>query len=229
MPTAPKISVYLEAGAKRIFACAIDWPGWSRSGRDEASALQALADYGKRYGSAIGSARLGFQPAHDAGSFEIVERIQGDMTTDFGTPGRIPAADERPVDQTELYRLQGIEKAGWRAFDRIAAAAAGRSLRLGARGGGRDRKKIIEHVVGAEHAYATALGVKLPFLSSTSTPEELEEFRRALLKGVESSAHGELPKQGPRGGRRWPARYFVRRSVWHLLDHAWEIEDRLQG
>jgi len=25
----------------------------------------------------------------------------------------------------------------------------------------------------------------------------------------------------------WPARYYVRRAAWHVLDHAWEIEDRL--
>lgn len=25
--------VYLEAGKKRVFACAADWPGWCRSGR----------------------------------------------------------------------------------------------------------------------------------------------------------------------------------------------------
>ena len=31
---------------------------------------------------------------------------------------------------------------------------------------------------------------------------------------------------GPRGGKRWSARYFVRRAAWHVLDHAWEIEDR---
>lgn len=31
--------VYLEAGTKRVFACAADWPGWCRSGRDEEQAL----------------------------------------------------------------------------------------------------------------------------------------------------------------------------------------------
>jgi len=25
----------------------------------------------------------------------------------------------------------------------------------------------------------------------------------------------------------WPARYYVRRAAWHVLDHAWEIVDRL--
>jgi lambda repressor-like predicted transcriptional regulator len=24
----------------------------------------------------------------------------------------------------------------------------------------------------------------------------------------------------------WPPRYAVRRGVWHVLDHAWEIEDK---
>ena len=24
----------------------------------------------------------------------------------------------------------------------------------------------------------------------------------------------------------WPARYAARRIAWHVLDHAWEIEDR---
>jgi hypothetical protein len=27
--------VYLETGQKRVFAAAVDWPGWCRSGRDE--------------------------------------------------------------------------------------------------------------------------------------------------------------------------------------------------
>jgi hypothetical protein len=35
-----------------------------------------------------------------------------------------------------------------------------------------------------------------------------------------------MPKQGPRGGKLWQPRYFVRRSAWHILDHVWEIEDR---
>jgi hypothetical protein len=27
-------------------------------------------------------------------------------------------------------------------------------------------------------------------------------------------------------GGRWPLRYAVRRSAWHVLDHAWEVEDK---
>lgn len=223
-----KTGIYLETGSKRTFASALDWPGWSRGGPDEAAAVQALLEYGKRYQKAISSARLGFEPPRDIGGLKVVERLKGDTTTDFGSPGRIPATDEAPVNETELKRLQAILKASWRTFDKVAAASRGKKLRLGPRGGGRDLQKIVEHVFGGEHAYATALGWKLPFLDADATAEELREFRKGILQGLTASAHGELPLRGPRGGRRWPARYFVRRAAWHVLDHAWEIEDRLK-
>src|SRR5512138_1791962 len=224
-----KTEVYLEVGSKRIFACAVDWPGWARNGKDEATALQALLDYGQRYKSAISSARLGFVPLEDARSFKVVERVKGDMTTDFGTPGSVPAVDSAPLDESALRRLEAMLKACWRTFDRTAATAQGKTLRLGPRGGGRDRQKMLEHVIGAEHSYATRLGAQLPEVPSNATAEELARFRKGVLQGLAASAHGEIPELGPRGGKRWPARYFVRRSAWHLLDHAWEIEDRLEG
>jgi hypothetical protein len=37
------------------------------------------------------------------------------------------------------------------------------------------------------------------------------------------------PSDGsPLGGKRWPSRYAARRIAWHALDHAWEIEDRIE-
>ena len=48
-----------------------------------------------------------------------------------------------------------------------------------------------------------------------------------LLEGLQASAAGRIPAKGPRGGARWTPSYFVRRTAWHVLDHAWEIEDRL--
>ena len=48
-----QIDIYVESGKKRTFAGAIEWPGWCRSGRDEASALQALFEYGPRYARAL--------------------------------------------------------------------------------------------------------------------------------------------------------------------------------
>jgi hypothetical protein len=48
-----------------------------------------------------------------------------------------------------------------------------------------------------------------------------------VLEAMQAGRNGELPKEGPRGGKIWPVRFYVRRAVWHTLDHAWEIEDRI--
>jgi hypothetical protein len=43
------IEVVIEATPRKTFASAIDWPGWSRSGKTEELALEALAAYARRY------------------------------------------------------------------------------------------------------------------------------------------------------------------------------------
>jgi hypothetical protein len=92
------IDVYLEIGKKRTFAGAIDWPGWCRIGRDEGSALQALVDYGPRYARILSATPLGFQAPADASALAVVERLEGNATTDFGAPAVAPSSDTRPVD-----------------------------------------------------------------------------------------------------------------------------------
>ena len=48
----------------------------------------------------------------------------------------------------------------------------------------------------------------------------------AIQAALDSAVRVGLPEKGPRGGAIWPAAYFVRRVAWHVLDHAWELEDR---
>jgi hypothetical protein len=228
MPRSPtKIDVSLEAGDKRVFASALEWPGWSRSGRDEAAALQVLADYGPRYARVLRATRLGFHTPADAAAFTVVETLKGNATTDFGAPGLAPSADARPVDDDELRRLQVILKACWRAFDAAAAAAEGRTLSVGPRGGGRALGGVVEHVQGAEASYLSQLGAKLRLAETDPLDEKVRLTRQAILKALPAAVHGEFPARGPRGGARWTPRYFVRRAAWHVLDHAWELEDRL--
>jgi hypothetical protein len=222
------IPVYLEIGSKRIFASARDWPGWSRAGRDEASALQALVEYAPRYAAAVRSSRLGFQAPVDASLFKVLERLDGDSATDFGVPGRVPAGDALPVDEDELKRLQKILKACWHTFDTVVESARGKTLQTGPRGGGRDLDKIVGHVLDAQGGYASKLGWKPAQKAGVAgRDQDSEEKLKAALAGLAAAAHGELPSHGPRGGLHWPPRYYVRRSAWHILDHAWEIEDRI--
>lgn len=218
--------VYLEVGQKRTFAGAIDWPGWCRSGRDEESAMQALLAYGPRYAKVLQSARLGFNAPAALSELEVVERLKGNMTTDFGTPGMAPSADKRRVDDAELRRLQTVLKACWRTFDAAVSAAAGKELSKGPRGGGRDVEGIVRHVTGAHGAYLARVGWKLEANEDEDPGKAMDLTRQAVLKAMAAAAHGELPSQGPRGGVMWKPRYFVRRVAWHDLDHAWEIQDR---
>jgi hypothetical protein len=216
-------SIYLETGQKRVFAGALDWPGWCRSGRDEQAALQALLAYGPRYADAIRPAFPDFQVPARLEDFIVVERLEGNPTTDFGAPDAVPAADALPVGDADLLRFQALLRACWRKLDETVTAAAGKELRKGPRGGGREAVEIVLHVSGSEEGYLKALGWK-PDPGIANDPGRTSQ---AVLEGLAGTAQREGPVRGPRGGLRWTPRYFVRRVAWHILDHAWEIEDRI--
>jgi hypothetical protein len=225
--TQGSFDIYLETGAKRTFAGALYWPGWCRSGRDAESAVQALFDYGPRYARAMQTGRIDFNLPAAPSDFHISERLQGGASIDFGVPETAPALDAQPLSSSELDRLQSILRSCWLAFDEITQSAAGKELRVGPRGGGRQLEKMVWHVIGAESHYLSQLGGKLKIDEGADPASEYERVRQAVLDTLPRSAQGELPTQGPRGGLRWTPRYFVRRAAWHVLDHAWEIEDRL--
>ena len=222
-----KIEVYLEVGQKRTFAGAIDWPGWCRSGRDEQAALQALLEYGPRYARAVRATSLEFKTPAKESAFTVVERLKGNATTDFGAPGMAPSRDAEPVEVNEIPAFEKILKACWRTLDAKVKAAGGKMLRTGPRGGGRQVENILEHLIGSDAGYLSAVGWKLATDNTGDLPQQLKQTRQAILSALTASARGEIPTQGPRGGTRWTPRYFVRRVAWHTLDHAWEIEDRL--
>ena len=224
-----KIEIYLEVGSKRTIAGAIEWPGWCRIGRDEESAHQALFDYTSRYARAVRAASLGFRPPADRDAFAVIERLTGNMTTDFGAPAIPPAADARPITGSELLRLQRLLKASWQSFDLAIGKAKGKELAKGPRGGGRDLDKIVAHVLEADSAYLERLGVKIKWGAQDAAGRDQSPTWQAVQNALAASAHGEIPARGPRGGLRWTARYFCRRSAWHILDHTWEIEDRARG
>jgi hypothetical protein len=224
-----KLKTFVEAGHKKAFAGVLDWPGWYGQGKDAAGALEALVEAGPRYAKALKGARLGFRAPKDAGALAVVERLKGTATTDFGAPDVAPPGDAKPVEAAELRKLLAIVKASWRAFDAAAEGAEGRELAKGPRGGGRDLERIVEHVLGSEQGYLSALGWKVKLEKGISPKAAMAQTREAVLEGLAAAAKGEIAQRGPRGGLRWKPRYFVRRSAWHWLDHAWEIEKRLAG
>jgi hypothetical protein len=221
-----ELPVYLEIGQKRTFACAPDWPGWFRSGRNEGLALRELFEYGPRYAKVLGKTGLHFRQPADRSALSVIERLEGNATTDFGAPDIALATDALKIDTSELEHLKAILIAGWGAFDAAANRAEGKHLRLGPRGGGRTLEQIIQHVLDANAAYLSRISRRINRVESATLKEATGDMRTAVLEALVAEAGGEAPLYGPRGGKRWPLRFFVRRSAWHVLDHAWEIEDR---
>jgi hypothetical protein len=215
-----KLRVVLDVAPKKAFATAIDWPGWSRGAKTPDEALAALIAYGPRYAKVAKRAKVSFEPPK-ADAVEVVEELEGGASTEFGIPASNAAADDERVPPAELKRLVSLLDASWKAFDRAAKEAHDVALRLGPRGGGRQVPKMIAHLHEADEGYLHALGTKGPGGSAS-----IDELRRAFVDAVTARAAGR-PLENPNKVRRpWSARYAIRRSAWHALDHAWEIEDR---
>jgi hypothetical protein len=219
--------VYLEVGQKKIFAGALDWPGWCRSARDEETALATLGEYAPRYARIFSGTTIDFVPPDDPSAVVVVERLAGTSTTDFGAPDVAPARDAEPFDEAARERSEAILAAIWRAFDRAVRAAEGKELRKGPRGGGRECDGIVRHVLGADAAYLRRVGQKFSQDDSAPLDQELRRTREAIGTALAAGGRGEIPHHGPRGGVLWTPRYFVRRVAWHTVDHLWEIEDRI--
>ena len=157
-----------------------------------------------------------------AKDLQVVERVEGNATTDFGAPSAIIDADRRQMTDADLDAAMAQLRAAWNVF--ATSSEAVRGLKLGPsgpRGGGRSLDKMVEHVRGADEGYTSAMGGR-------SKPEgaDWSIVQRNFIATLRERNAGKLPDVGPRGGQRWPAMFAMRRSAWHALDHAWELEDR---
>ncbi len=207
--------IVIETGSKRVFATAIDWPGWSRSGKTEAAALEVLADYAGRYRRVADLAGSGAMPDE----FAVVEYLEGSGATDFGVPDRVAEADSEPMSDAESERQVGLLRACWSVFGDVASSVSA-ELRKGPRGGGRDRDAIIDHVVQADRGYGRRIGVRTP---------PFDMFDEEAVRAHHEAIYAAIPvmRDGRPGQQKgWPVRYFIRRAAWHVMDHAWEMEDK---
>ncbi len=211
-----RLAVVVEAAPKRAFASALEWPGWSRSGKTPDAAIESLLAYAPRFERVAREAGLELSSAVEV---DVVERLDGGGGTDFGVPSRIHEADRKAVDRAEAERLATIVAAAWRIFDRVAAGAPA-ELRKGPRGGGRDLAKMVGHVIEADWSYAREIGIKVRQPDPRERPA-VEAIRDQVLDVLRQPSDGS-----PLADRKWTARYAAHRVAWHALDHAWEVEDR---
>jgi hypothetical protein len=214
------VRVQIELGSKKAFATAIEWPGWSRAGRDADDAVATLLAYGARYERAMGAAAKSLTVPKTVRGLDVVSTVKGGSGTDFGVPSHPMVGDGDAPTAAELKRLVALVQASWRTFDRTVKKAEGVTLAKGPRGGGRTLAKIRDHELESCRGYLKVIGGDAPPDADAKT------LRAEIVDAMAARAHGELPDTGPRGGKRWSAHYAAHRIAWHALDHAWEIEDR---
>ena len=219
---AEPIRVMVEQGKKRAVASAFDWPGWGRSAKGAAvedEAVAILAAYRPRFAPVADLAGLGAEFAA-TGELEVVERRAGTGMGDFyGVSGQTAESEALPMTEAECERKIALLRASWAYFDEVAARVSP-ELRMGPRGGGRDRNRIVRHVNGAEiDEHAKKVGVRTP-LEALGDPEAIRAHRDAYAEGIR-----EFNARGPYAGV-WTVQFLIRRSAWHMVDHAWELQDR---
>jgi hypothetical protein len=205
---------------KKAVAFALDWPGWSRGAKTPELALATLESYRERYRPVAVTAGLAAE--FDAeGSLETIEDRVGTGSTDFWGISFSPSATEDdPMSAVELDRKIGLLQACWAYFDDVAERVSA-ELRKGPRGGGRDREQIVRHTVRNESEdFAKRLGLRIPE-GAALTPEGLRAHRTAYVEAMRAYNAGEGRRM-----RTWTLPFLVRHSAYHVMDHAWEMEDK---
>ena len=215
-----KLRVILEIGKKRkIVAAAMDWPGLDRWGTSEEGAQEKLASYIPRYAEVAERAGMGRAFARER-ELDVVERVPGSSSTDFWGVAHVPSEIEREVlSPKDLERRLELLQATWAYFDDVAARIT-RELRPGPRSAGRTHDQIVRHVNYNEpEQFSKKVEVRTP-VEDVSTPKGLAAHRTAYLDGIRAyNAEGKP-------ARSWPIQFLIRRTANHVLDHAWEMEDR---
>ena len=217
---ADEMRVMLEIGpkGKKVVAVAPDWPGLERGAKTGEAAIERLRSYLPRYAQV---AKLAGMDAEFAAitTTDVVEHYAGTGSTDFwGISFAFSGIDTQGMSSEELARELTLMWACWAFFDEVRSHVSA-ELQQGPRGGGRDRDRIVRHVVGNEQEWATKLGVLTPH-GGVLTDDGLKAHRDDFCTAIRAfHAQGKM-------ARTWPLRYLIRHTAYHTLDHAWEMEDK---
>jgi hypothetical protein len=207
--------------SKKAVAFSLDWAGWERGGKTGELALETLESYRARYRAIAELAGMA-REFDAAGPLEVVEDMVGTGSVDFWGISFSPASTEtEPMSAADLERGIRLLQATWTYFDAVAARVSP-EMRHGPRGGGRDRDRIIRHVIRNEsEEFAKHVGLRIPE-EGALTPDGLRTHRESYVAAMRAYNAGEVSRRM----RSWNLPYLIRHSAYHVLDHAWEMEDK---
>jgi hypothetical protein len=154
---------------------------------------------------------------------EVVERVPGSSSTDFWGIAHVPSEIEREVlSPADLEQRLDLLQACWASFDDVAARITD-ELRPGPRSAGRTQNQIVRHVYYNEPGqFSRKVEVRTP-KEVVLTPDGLAKHRVQYLEAIRAYNAERKP------ARTWPIQFLIRRTAHHVMDHAWEMEDRDPG
>ena len=205
---------------KKAVAFAVDWPGWSRGAKTPELALATLEAYRERYRPIARAAGLA-KEFDSAGRLKVVEHRVGTGSTDFWGISFSPSSSERKAMRVaELDRKLELLQACWSFFDAVAERVS-KEMRKGPRGGGRDRDRIIAHTIRTESEdFANKVGLRIPEGGAVTRPG-LTAYRKNYVAAIRAYEGGTVKRM-----RSWTLPFLIRHSAFHVMDHAWEMEDK---
>jgi hypothetical protein len=222
-----KIAVALEVGPnRRVFAQALDWIGWCRAGKDEVTALHQLVIAGPRYAPVAARAGLTFAIPPSFEAFEVVERVPGNATTDFGAPAVLLPSDQKPLTEADIERLTSLLTACWSTFDDVLYSIPA-DLRSKKPERGRSPDAMRQHVLEADLMHLSGLGPAFRRPDPARVAEQEAEVRKQIIAALQAVPRNADIAPRRKSGFSWTPRFAARRSAWHALDHAWELQGRL--
>src|SRR5712692_1083165 len=220
-------AVAIERGPKRrTFAQVQDWIGWLRAEKEEQAALKELVASSARYGLVVAQAGMSFSLPTSIADFTVVDRVTGTAVTDYGAPGVLSAFDTQPWQEEEIERCVKLLQACWATFDEVLQAIPA-SLQDVKPQRGRSPLAMQLHLVETDLMHLTAFGPAARPVDRHRLAEQETGVREQLLLRLRAIAPGEQTTPHRRYGFDWTPRFALRRSAWHALDHAWELQDRL--
>ncbi len=218
---AKKLRVAVEVGPKgrKVAAVAPDWPGLERGAKTAEAAIATLQSYLPRYAKVAKSAGMDAEFVAIT-NVDVVEKYQGTGSTDFwGISFAFSSIDGLQMSSKDLERGLTLMQACWRFFDDVRGRVSA-EMQTGPRGGGRDRDRIVLHVLGVERDWAKKVGVRTPDDDVVTDESELRAYRDTYCTAIRT-CHSE-----GKMARSWPLRYLIRHTAYHTMDHAWEMEDK---
>lgn len=209
-------------------AWALDLTGCVATARSEAAALEALPGRAEEFAAWL--ERSGEPVPPQAGPPDVVERVDTRLLDGGYEVNATFEADREPVSEEETDRtLRWLELAHRRLGTAIASAGA-RSLS----GKGRTRAELLDHIVRAECWLATRVERDqnaIAFPPDNAPIEERRAENRSFVRQhvIRLSDGDGVNERVDSKGESWTARKVLRRLVYHVLDHADELERRTGG